>query len=104
MPAPLSSNADMADREGKALDWRQRLEPLRVTLSNQSFLGGEVPVHNDAVVEAFAGRAELDASPFVEIARLKRGETAADPRGLFCRYYEELTRAVHRVNRFTTGA
>ena len=50
MPAPLSSNAGMAGREGKALDWRQRLEPLRVTLSNQSFLGGEVPAYADYIV------------------------------------------------------
>jgi len=37
-------------REERALAWRQRLEPLRVTLSNQSFLGGESPAYADYIV------------------------------------------------------
>ena len=66
-------------------------------------LGGDVPVHNDEVVAAFCRHAELDRSPFDEIAELKRGEkSATDPRHLLSRYYAELTEAVHRVNRFET--
>ena len=46
-------------------------------------------------------QAELDPAPFEEVDRLKRGEdTGAKPKELFARYYEQLTRAVHRVNRF----
>ena len=64
-------------------------------------LGGDVPIHNDEVVAAFCRQAELDQSPFDEIAQLKRGEqSATDPRDLLSRYYAELTDAVHRINRF----
>jgi predicted nucleotidyltransferase len=65
-------------------------------------LGGEVPPHNDQVVTAFCTRAELDPAPFNEVDRLKRGDKVeTDPKALFYNYYEELTKAVHRVDRFT---
>ncbi len=68
-------------------------------------LGEDVPVHNDEVVGAFGAIAELDRSPFDEIARLKHGEKGeTDPKALFSRYYAELTKAVHRVNRFEVAA
>jgi predicted nucleotidyltransferase len=64
-------------------------------------LGEEVPVHNNEVVAAFCARADLDRSPFDEVDRLKHGEKIeADPKPLFQRYYDELTKAVHRINRF----
>lgn len=64
-------------------------------------LGEEIPAHNDEVVAAFCSRAELDPSPFEEVGKLKRGEkTEADAKILFARYYDELTQAVHRVDRF----
>jgi hypothetical protein len=35
------------------------------------------------------------------VERLKHGDKSdADPKPLFSRYYQELTKAVHRVNRF----
>ncbi len=65
-------------------------------------LGGGIPVHNDDVVLAFCAHAEIDRSPFDEVAKLKRGEKVdADPKSLFSDYYDELTRAVRRVDRFT---
>ena len=61
----------------------------------------EVPIHNEEVVAAFGKQAELDTAPFLEIERLRGGETTdSDPRALFDRYYQELTKAVHRVDRF----
>jgi len=56
------------------------------------------------VVAAFCKRAELDREPFDEVDRLKRGEPSeSDLKVLFSRYYEQLTRAVHQVNRFDSG-
>jgi hypothetical protein len=64
-------------------------------------LGEEVPVHNDEVIRAFCARAELNRSPFEEVGHLKHGEKIeTDLKALFSRYYEELTKAVHRVDRF----
>jgi hypothetical protein len=64
-------------------------------------LGGEIPAHNDEVVEAFCARAEIDHSPFDTILRLRGGEKLdIDPKSLFSNYYHELTKAVHRVDRF----
>jgi predicted nucleotidyltransferase len=64
-------------------------------------LGGESPLHNAEVVTAFCARADLDRSPFLEVDRLKHGDGyAGDLRALFARYYEALTRAVHRIDRF----
>ena len=61
----------------------------------------EVPIHNEEVVAAFGKQAELDTAPFLAIERLRGGETTdSDPRTLFDRYYRELTKAVHRVDRF----
>ena len=65
--------------------------------------GDEVPDHNDEVVAAFAARAELDRSPFDDVSRLKRGTDVPDPGALFSRYYDQLTAAVHRVNRFESS-
>ncbi len=66
-------------------------------------LGDDVPVRNDEVVAAFCRQAELDHSPFDEIAQLKRGEkVATDPHDLLARYDAQLTEAVHRINRFQT--
>ena len=36
--------------EAKAVAWRQRLEPLRVTLAEQPFVGGESPAYADYIV------------------------------------------------------
>ena len=64
-------------------------------------LGGEVPVHNEEVVEAFCARAGLDPLPFREIDRLKRGGPGGPgPAELFARYYDEIRKAVRRVDRF----
>ena len=64
-------------------------------------LGGSVPFHNRDTAAAFCERAGLDRTPFDEVGRLKHEENAvSDPRSLFARYYEELTKAVHRVDRF----
>ncbi len=64
-------------------------------------LGGDIPLHNEEVVAAFCARADLDRSPFLEVDRLKHGEgSASDPRSLFARYYDALTKAVHRIDRF----
>ena len=37
-------------REERVLAWRERLEPLRVTLSGQTFLGGQRPAYADYIV------------------------------------------------------
>ncbi len=64
-------------------------------------LDEEVPIHNEEVVATFGRLAALDPAPFLEIERLRGGETTdSDPRALFDRYYQELTKAVHRVDRF----
>jgi len=66
-------------------------------------LGSEVPGRTGAVVAAFCDRAELDRGLFESMDRLKRGEEAdADLKALFARYYQELGKAVHAVNRFQT--
>jgi|TARA_B100001123_G_scaffold443784_1_gene590707 predicted nucleotidyltransferase len=63
--------------------------------------GDEVPAHHDEVVDIFAALAELDRVPFEEVARLKHGQSVSqNPNELFVRYYEELTKAVSRVDRF----
>lgn len=63
--------------------------------------GDAVPVHHDDVVEMFTGLAELDPSPFNEVARLKHGQSVSKtPKELFALYYQELTKAVTRVDRF----
>ena len=65
--------------------------------------GDDVPVHNEEVVAAFCARAELDVAPFDDVARLKHGETtSASPKDVFARYYDELTKAVTRIDRFVT--
>jgi len=64
-------------------------------------LGGDVPQHNDEVVAAFCRIAALDPGPFEQVARLKQGmKPEGDPHDLFLRYYDALTRAVRRVDRF----
>ena len=64
-------------------------------------LDEEVPIHNEDVVAAFGKLADLDTAPFLEIERLRGGETTdSEPRTLFDRYCEELTKAVRRVDRF----
>ena len=63
--------------------------------------GDQVPLHNEEVMVAFCGRAELDRAPFEEVDRLKHGEQVATGlKSLFSRYYDELTKAVARVDRF----
>jgi hypothetical protein len=56
-------------------------------------LGDDVPVHNDEVASAFCARGGIDAAPFHEVDRLKRGEPVD----------EQLGRAVTTVDRFETG-
>ena len=52
---------------------------------------------------ACCARAEIDPSPFEAIARLKHGDrTESDLETLFSGYYDALTGAVHRVNRFAS--
>jgi predicted nucleotidyltransferase len=64
-------------------------------------LGGDIPAHNENVVEAFCARADLDQAPFDTILRLRSGEKLdIDPPALFVKYYGELTKAVERVDRF----
>jgi predicted nucleotidyltransferase len=67
-------------------------------------LGGEIPVHNQDVVTAFCQRADIDSGPFERVGRLKKGEEAGvRVEDLFSSYYEELTKAVQRVDRFRPG-
>ncbi len=67
-------------------------------------LGGEVPAHNPEVIAAFCERAGIEVEPFRLVEALRRGEAVAeDPRRLFSRYYAELQRAVHAVDRFASG-
>jgi predicted nucleotidyltransferase len=64
-------------------------------------LGGEIPAHNEEVVQAFCARAELDHAPFETVLRLRGGEKMeVDAVALFSRYYVELTKAVQRIDRF----
>ena len=66
-----------------------------------SLLGGKVPLHNAEVVAAFCQRASLEVAPFEAVDRLKRGGPAGgDPKDLFSRYYEQLSRAVEKIDRF----
>lgn len=67
-------------------------------------MGREVPARSGDVVAAFCEAAGLDRAPFEEVARLRRGEkTTEDPKAIFARYHEQLTRAARRVDRLTTG-
>ena len=64
-------------------------------------LGGEVPVHNRDVAAAFCARADIGVAPFEDVDRLKQGDRPdVDLKELFKRYYDALTQAVHRINRF----
>ena len=64
-------------------------------------LGGEAPLRNAEVVSAFCARAGLEASAFEAVDRLKRGESAGgEMKAVFSSYYQELTRAVGKVDRF----
>lgn len=64
-------------------------------------VGEKPPRHNAEVVATFCARADLDRSPFEQVARLKAGAPVdLDPKTLFARYHEELTKAVRRVDRF----
>jgi predicted nucleotidyltransferase len=64
-------------------------------------LGGQVPGSNAEVVAAFCARAGLEAGAFSAVDRLKRGEgEELEPKAVFSRYYQELTRAVGSVDRF----
>lgn len=64
-------------------------------------MGGKVPARNAEVVAAFCDRAGLDAEAFAAVERLKRGESAdGELKAVFARYYQELTRAVGKVDRF----
>ena len=64
-------------------------------------LGGQVPMRNAEVVTAFCRQAGLEAEAFTAVDRLKRGEGAdGDLKAVFSRYYQELTRAVGKVDRF----
>ena len=66
-------------------------------------LGGEMPARNDEVIDVFCTRAELDQFPFDTIGSMRRKEKVdIDLKELFARYYDELTKAVHRVDRFVT--
>ncbi|RZP28708.1 hypothetical protein EVA25_02740 [bacterium] len=63
--------------------------------------GDAVPAHHDEVVDMFTALAELDRVPFDEVARLKHGQPVSKKSDeLFVHYYEELTKAVSRVDRF----
>ena len=72
--------------------------PLAFALT---LLGGKVPLHNAEVVAAFCQRASLEVAPFEAVDRLKRGGPAGgDPKDLFSGYYEQLSRAVEKIDRF----
>ena len=65
-------------------------------------LAGEaIPVHNDEVVSAFCVVAGVDRTPFTRVDELRGTRHVPDDIGpLFASYYEALTRAVDRVDRF----
>jgi hypothetical protein len=66
-----------------------------------SLLGGSVPLRNAEVVQAFCQRAGLEAGPFEEVDRLKRGEEPKDAlKTVFSSYYDQLSRAVEKIDRF----
>jgi predicted nucleotidyltransferase len=67
-------------------------------------LGGSVPRRNEEVISAFCSRAGLNPEAFAAVHRIKRGEASGgDLKSIFAGYYEELTRAVGKVDRFETG-
>ena len=67
-------------------------------------MGREVPAKSGDVVAAFCEAAGLDRAPFEDVARLRRGERAVEgPKAIFARYYDQLTRAAHHVDRLETG-
>ena len=66
-----------------------------------SLMGGSVPLRNAEVVQAFCRRAGLEAGPFEEVDKLKRGEELqAALKTVFSGYYEQLSRAVEKIDRF----
>ena len=66
-----------------------------------SLLGGKVPVRNADVVAAFCQRASLEPGVFEEVDRLKRGEVPRQAlKTVFAGYYEQLSRAVDKIDRF----
>jgi hypothetical protein len=66
---------------------------------------GEVPVHNEAVIAAFCARADLDQAAFDAVARLRSDAGAkADLKSVFRSYYEELTSALERIDRYRTSS
>tara|TARA_B100000029_G_scaffold500326_1_gene571903 strand:+ start:125 stop:868 length:744 start_codon:yes stop_codon:yes gene_type:complete len=66
--------------------------------------GDDVPANHEKVVDMFTTLAELDRAPFEEVARLKHGQSSSqEPKKLFARYYEELGKAVSRVDRFESS-
>ena len=80
--------------EAKAVAWRQRLEPLRVTLAEQPFLGGDSPGYADYVVFGEfpmgplhqSGRIDQSGRSDLRVARARprpiRRICACDPCGL----------------------
>ena len=65
-------------------------------------LGAPVPAAADEAAEAFCARAGLDATPFLEVGRLRRGGAGrgGELRELFSGYYDALTRAADVVDAF----
>ena len=65
-------------------------------------LGTPVPAEADETVVAFCTRAGLDAAPFLEVGRLRRGASGrgGDLREVFSGYYDALTRAADVVDAF----
>jgi predicted nucleotidyltransferase len=64
-------------------------------------VASEVPQRNSEVISAFCARAGLDAEAFTAVHRLKHGaEADGELKAVFARYYQELTRAVDKVDRF----
>ncbi len=67
-------------------------------------VGASVPAKNLEVVAAFCTRGGLEAAPFEDVDRLKRGEKPqGDLKALFSRYHDQLTKAVGLVDRFHPG-
>ena len=64
-------------------------------------LGAEGPLRNADVVAAFCAKAELDHAAFEAVDRLQRGGSpSGELKSIFSRYYDELGRAVGKVDRF----